>query len=121
MQQPYIHRLTHLGVAAVQRGRGLAFLDEVSRMIWGGTTGQPGKQGDHLAQAAARAPLSADMAAGVVEPPIRLVEIVSTELTRVVSAPPATSAMTFNGEPFQGSGPSRTKQQCMEQQGRQRR
>ncbi|CAN5846728.1 hypothetical protein BH11PSE6_BH11PSE6_10480 [soil metagenome] len=32
-EQPYIHRLTHLGVAAAERGRGLAFLDEVSRLI----------------------------------------------------------------------------------------
>src|SRR3569832_972214 len=30
IEQPYIHRLTHLGGAAAERGRGLAFLKEVS-------------------------------------------------------------------------------------------
>jgi 2-hydroxychromene-2-carboxylate isomerase len=54
--QPYIRRLTHLGQAAVERGHGLPFICEVSRLIWGGDT--PGwDQGDHLAKAAARAGL----------------------------------------------------------------
>jgi len=59
-EQPYIHRLTHLGVAAAERGRGLAFLDEVSRLIWSGTVSD-WHLGDHLAQATARAGL--DLAA----------------------------------------------------------
>lgn len=55
-EQPYIRRLTHLGQAAVERGRGLPFICEVSRTIWGGET--PGwDQGDHLAKAAVRAGL----------------------------------------------------------------
>src|SRR6202012_429385 len=56
MKQPHIHRLTHLGVAAAQRGRRLAFLDEVSRTIWGGGTDNS-HEGDHLAQAPGRAGL----------------------------------------------------------------
>lgn len=55
-EQPYIHRLTRLGVAAVRRGRGLAFLDEVSRLIWDGSV-RGWNEGDHLAKAAARAGL----------------------------------------------------------------
>jgi len=52
--QPYIHRLTQLGCAAAEAGHGLAFLDEVSRIIWSGET--PGwNEGDHLAKATARA------------------------------------------------------------------
>lgn len=54
-EQPYIHRLTRLGVLAEERGRGLAFADEVSRMIWGGTA--QWHTGDHLARAALRAGL----------------------------------------------------------------
>jgi 2-hydroxychromene-2-carboxylate isomerase len=55
-EQPYIRRLTHLGQAAAERGRGLPFICEVSRTIWGGDT--PGwDQGDHLAKAADRAGL----------------------------------------------------------------
>ena len=54
--QPYIHRLTHLGVAAVEAGRGLPFLREVSHVIWSGeVTGW--HEGDHLARAAERAGL----------------------------------------------------------------
>jgi 2-hydroxychromene-2-carboxylate isomerase len=52
--QPYIHRLTRLGCAAAEAGHGLAFLDEVSRVIWSGET-QGWNEGDHLAKAAARA------------------------------------------------------------------
>ncbi|MBU6373713.1 MAG: DsbA family protein [Alphaproteobacteria bacterium] len=55
-EQPYIHRLTRLGMAAVERGRGLPFLDEVSTLIWGGQT-DDWTRGDQLAQATARAGL----------------------------------------------------------------
>lgn len=54
--QPYIRRLTHLGQAAVERGRGPAFALEVSRLIWSGTV-QGWDQDDHLAAATARAGL----------------------------------------------------------------
>ena len=53
--QPYIHRLTHLGALAEELGAGIAFADEVSALIWGGTEGWD--QGEHLAQAAHRAGL----------------------------------------------------------------
>jgi len=52
--QPYIHRLTRLGIAAVEAGRGLPFLDEVSRLIWSGDV-SGWNEGDHLALAAERA------------------------------------------------------------------
>ena len=52
--QPYIHRLTRLGCAAAEDGRGLAFLDSVSRLIWSGVVDN-WHLGDHLATAAARA------------------------------------------------------------------
>ncbi|HVI32679.1 2-hydroxychromene-2-carboxylate isomerase [Phenylobacterium sp.] len=54
--QPYIGRLTRLGQAAVEAGHGLPFIVEVSRLIWGGEV-QGWDQGDHLAQATARAGL----------------------------------------------------------------
>ena len=57
--QPYIHRLTRLGCAAEEAGHGLAFLHEVSSVIWSGT--ENWHEGDHLAKAAARAGL--DLAA----------------------------------------------------------
>lgn len=38
-EQPYIHRLTRLGVLAEERGRGIQFANEVSSLIWGGARG----------------------------------------------------------------------------------
>lgn len=55
-EQPHIHRLSHLGVAAAERGHGLAFIREVSSLIWNGQTDN-WHEGDHLAKAAARAGL----------------------------------------------------------------
>lgn len=54
-EQPYIHRLTRLGVLAAELGRGIEFADEVARVIWGGV--ENWHEGDHLQQAAARAGL----------------------------------------------------------------
>jgi hypothetical protein len=57
-EQPYIFRLTRLGVEAAQRGRGLPFVAEVSRVIWGGDV-EGWHEGTHLADApAARASTS---------------------------------------------------------------
>lgn len=55
-EQPYIHRLTRLGVAAAGHGRGLEFLDQVSQIIWDGTV-DGWHLGDHLAGASERAGL----------------------------------------------------------------
>jgi 2-hydroxychromene-2-carboxylate isomerase len=64
-EQPHIHRLSHLGVAAAERGRGLEFIAEVSALIWNGATDN-WHTGDHLARAADRAGLDlAEMDAAV--------------------------------------------------------
>lgn len=55
-EQPHIHRLSHLGVAAAEQGRGLEFIAEVSALIWNGQTDN-WHEGAHLAGAAARAGL----------------------------------------------------------------
>lgn len=60
-EQPYIHRLTWLGAEAERRGRGLPFYREVALLIFGSGT-ENWHEGDHLAEAAARAGLDlADM------------------------------------------------------------
>lgn len=59
-EHPLAVRLGRLGVAAVEAGRGLAFIDEVSRLLWEGGTDN-WHQGGHLAKAAGRAGL--DLAA----------------------------------------------------------
>lgn len=48
-EQPYIFRLTRLGVEAARRDAGLPFLIEVSEIIFSGKT-EGWDQGDHLAQ-----------------------------------------------------------------------
>jgi 2-hydroxychromene-2-carboxylate isomerase len=55
VDQPHIHRLTRLGILAAERGRGIEFADEVSRLIWGGT--KSWNESDHLARASERAGL----------------------------------------------------------------
>jgi 2-hydroxychromene-2-carboxylate isomerase len=49
--QPYIGRLTRLGVAAAERGKGLELLKEVSALIFGGA--RDWHLGEHLARAVA--------------------------------------------------------------------
>lgn len=46
-EQPYIHRLSKLGVLAEREGKGLAMAAAVSRLIFGGT--ENWDQGEHLA------------------------------------------------------------------------
>ncbi len=58
--QPYIHRLSRLGVEAGLRGRGFDFVAEIARLLWNGET-QRWDQGAHLAQATEKAGL--DLAA----------------------------------------------------------
>jgi 2-hydroxychromene-2-carboxylate isomerase len=54
-EQPYIHRLTRLGVLAEERGQGIQFANEVSGLLWGGARGWD--EGRQLADATARAGL----------------------------------------------------------------
>ena len=53
-EQPYIHRLTRLGVAASETGDGFAFVRKLAHVIWSGET-RDWREGDHLARAAAAA------------------------------------------------------------------
>jgi len=55
-EQPYNFRLTRLGCAAAEAGRGLPFLYEAGHIIWSGEI-DGWNEGDHLAKAAQRAGL----------------------------------------------------------------
>lgn len=102
-EQPYIHRLSRLGQLATERGRGLAFIDAVSRLIWDGQTDN-WHEGDHLARAAMEAGL--DLA--------EMDRVVENEGDRLAAAIEANEAdqraaghygvplMAFGGEPFFG-------------------
>jgi 2-hydroxychromene-2-carboxylate isomerase len=101
-EQPYIHRLTRLGVLAAERGRGLPFLDEVSRLIFGGTEGW--NEGDHLALAAARAGCDlAEMDAVITRDAARYDAVIAENQNALEKAGHwGVPTLVFAGEPFFG-------------------
>ncbi len=101
--QPYIHRLMRLGVLAAERGKGLPFLDEISRLIFSGAV-KGWDQGAHLAEATARAGLEmAEMEAEVARDPERMDRIiVENETVQRESGHWGVPLMVFQGEPFFG-------------------
>jgi 2-hydroxychromene-2-carboxylate isomerase len=99
--QPYIHRLTRLGIEATRRGRGLAFIDEVSKVIWGGTP--QWNEGDHLALAAQRAQLDlAAMDQAIAQPASHDEEIERNQQALTDAGHWGVPTMVFDGEPFFG-------------------
>lgn len=100
--QPYIHRLTRLGIAAVEHGRGLSFLDEVSRIIWGGI--DEWHLGDHLAQATARAGLELKTLDQEIEKePARYESVIeANQQAHLAAGHWGVPTMVFEGEPFFG-------------------
>ena len=101
-EQPHIFRLTRMGQLAARAGKGLAFADEVSRLIWGGKVRWT--EGDHLSAAAAKAGLDfADLEADAE----RDADTLDTEIAANQSALEAAGhwgvpTLVFDGEPFFG-------------------
>ncbi len=102
-EQPHIHRLSHLGIAATERGRGLDFLFEVSALIWNGKT-ENWHEGDHLAQAAARAGLDlAEMDAAVAADfDGYAAKIEANQVAQRAAGHYGVPLMAVDGEPFFG-------------------
>lgn len=101
-EQPYIHRLTRAGVLAAERGKGLAFLQEVSTVIFGGTKNW--HEGNHLRGAAARAGLDMDEldeVAGKEKDRLEAV-IAENEAAQKAAGHWGVPLMVFKGEPFFG-------------------
>lgn len=102
-EQPYIRRLTHLGQTAVERGRGIPFIREVSKLIWSGEV-QGWDQGDHLARATERAGLDlADLETVVAAEPDRLEEAIQASHARMDAVGHwGVPTFVFQDEPFFG-------------------
>lgn len=99
-EQPYIHRLTSLGIEAARRGRGLELAYHVSHLIWGGEPGW--NEGDKLAIAVARAGLDlADLEAAIAtyDP---MVDIEANQAALDAAGGWGVPTMVFRGEPFFG-------------------
>lgn len=100
-EQPYIYRLTYLGVEAERRGRGLPFAQEVSRLIFGGT--REWHLGEHLAQAAQRAGLElAAMDAAIADPASHRARVEENQKALAEAGHWGVPTFVFNGEPFFG-------------------
>ena len=101
--QPYIHRLTRLGCAAAEIGRGLPFLDEVSRIIWSGEI-VSWHEGNHLAEAAARAGVDLATLDAKVAADAHKYEAIIQENQKAHEAAGhwGVPTMVFEGEPFFG-------------------
>ncbi len=101
-EQPYIHRLTRAGVVAAERGKGLAFLKEISTVIFGGTRNW--HEGNHLRGAASRAGLDMDELDAVAEKEKDRLEaaIAANEAAQKAAGHWGVPLMVFEGEPFFG-------------------
>ena len=109
-EQPCIYRLTRLGAAAVEKGHGLSFIDEVGKIIWGGVDGW--NTGSHLADAAARAGLDlVVLGAAVASDPDRYERIIQeNQRNHLAAGHWGVPTMVFEREPFFRPGPDRCPQ-----------
>ena len=101
--QPYIHRLTRLGCAAAEAGRGLPFLSQVSALIWSGKT-DDWHEGMHLAEASARAGLDlARLHAKIAADPDKYEAIIQeNQKAQQAAGHWGVPTCAFEGEPFFG-------------------
>jgi 2-hydroxychromene-2-carboxylate isomerase len=121
-EQPHIYRLTRLGQAATEAGKGLAFLDEISSLIWGGQV-QGWNEGDHLAEATARAGLDLATLDAAIEadPDHYHAAIEQAQQDQRTGGHYGVPLMVFDGEPFFGQDRFDQMQWRMEQKGLVRR
>ncbi len=99
-EQPYIFRLSQLGVEAHRQGKGIDFAANVSRRIWGGT--QNWDQGDHLSNAAAEAGLDLAMMEAAIQGGNHLEEIEDNHRALDAAGHWGVPTMVLRGEPFFG-------------------
>ncbi len=99
-EQPYIHRLSMLGVEANRRGKGVDLADRVAALIFGGTRGWD--EGDHLKDAVASAGLDlAELDAAIADGD-HLDEIARNHAALDAAGHWGVPTMVLRGEPFFG-------------------
>jgi 2-hydroxychromene-2-carboxylate isomerase len=117
--QPFIHRLTRLGVEAEKRGRGIEFAREVSALLFGGT--RDWHLGDYLALAAQRAGLDlAAMDAAIAAPAAHVAAIEANQQALADAGHWGVPTFVFEGEPFFGEDRIDTLRWRLGQRGLQR-
>ena len=117
-EQPHIYRLTRMGQLAQQRGKGLAFVDEVSKIIWSGEV-DDWHEGDHLANAVARAGLDlAELDTAVeAEADALDAQIADNQAALTAAGHWGVPTLVFEGEPFFGQDRIEMAKWRMEQKG----
>lgn len=102
-EQPYIHRISRMGVAAEQAGKGFAFVRAAAHAIWSGEV-DGWHEGDHLHRAAASAGLDgAQLAADAeVRAEVLDAEIGVNEAAQRAAGHWGVPLFAFEGEPFFG-------------------
>jgi 2-hydroxychromene-2-carboxylate isomerase len=99
-EQPYIYRLSKLGVEANRRGRGVELADRVAALIFGGTRGW--NQGDLLKDAVADAGLDLAELDAAIANGDHLEEIERNQDALDAAGHWGVPTMVFRGEPFFG-------------------
>jgi 2-hydroxychromene-2-carboxylate isomerase len=120
--QPHIHRLTRMGAAAAEMGRGLQYLDEVSKVIWSGEV-DDWHEGEHLAKAASRAGLDPEALARTADAEAdRLHAVIEeSQVAQRAAGHYGVPMIAFNSEPFFGQDRFDQFKWRLEQQGLKRR
>lgn len=98
--QPYIYRLTGLGIEAERRGKGIELAYHVSHLIWGGERNWD--EGDKLANAVAQAGLDLGELEDAIAANDPMPQIEANEAALEAAGGWGVPTMVFNGEPFFG-------------------
>ncbi len=101
--QPHVHRLSRLAALASETDKALAYIDEVSRLIWNGEV-DGWDQGEHLARAVARAGLDlAEMDERAATEAARLDAVIEANQEALYAAGHwGVPTLIYEGEPFFG-------------------
>lgn len=98
--QPYIYRLTSLGIEAARQGKGIDLAYHVSHLIW---AGEPGwDQGKRLAEAVSKAGLDLAEMEAAIDTYDTMVEINANQAALEAAGHWGVPTMVFKGEPFFG-------------------
>lgn len=121
-QQPYIHWLCRMGQAAERRGQGLAFADEVSKLIWSGAVDDWHHEA-HMAGACERAGLDFTQINAEAQSDAEPLdaEIAANQAALEAAGHWGVPTLVFAGEPFFGQDRIAMARWRMEQQGLTRR
>lgn len=118
-EQPYIYRLSELGVEAERRGKGIDFAYEISHMLFGGT--KEWDTGDHMAKAAARAGLDLAEMEAAREGGDHRAQIDANQAALEAAHHWGVPTLVFSGEPFFGEDRIETLRWRLEKAGLKRR